>query len=83
MNYEAWRISFQTSEQAAKAAFEEVQQLKAQVEQLSSAAKPLVDHYFNLAEINEPDFTCDQNADLHSLYSALNDVLRQAAKGGE
>lgn len=57
--------------------------LKAQVENLRSAAKPLVDHYFNWAEINEPDFTCDHNAKLHSLYSDLNGALRQAAKVGE
>jgi hypothetical protein len=58
-------------------------ELKAQVEHLCSAAKPLVDHYFNWAEINEPDFTCDQNAKLHGFYSDLNDALRQAAKVGK
>lgn len=34
MTYSAWRVSFQSSEQAAKAAYEEVQRLEAQVEQL-------------------------------------------------
>lgn len=57
--------------------------LAAQVEQLRSTAKPLVDYYFNWSEINEPDFTCDHNAHLHSLHSALNNALRQQAKAGE
>lgn len=72
---------------ATKKMFDNLQsdnrQLKAQVEQLRSAAKPLVDHYFNWAKINEPDFTCDHNAKLHSLYSDLHGALRQATKAGE
>ena len=34
MNYEAWRISYQSSEQAARAAYEKCMQLHAKIEQM-------------------------------------------------
>lgn len=67
-------------ERVLKVMQEKCDTLMVQNEDLRRAAEPLVDHYFNWAEINEPDFTCDHNAKLHSLYSDLNDALRQATK---
>jgi phage-related protein len=90
--YEAWRISFQSSEQAAKAAYDllkiaiaERDAALAQVEQLRDAAKPVVDDYFNWLEVNEID-TEDLQPSYQRVFdmmTALNNQLRQAAKGGE
>ena len=36
MTYEAWRISYQSSEQAARAAYEECAQLRAKIEEMEN-----------------------------------------------
>lgn len=37
MTYEAWRISFQDSEQAARAAYSEIERLQSRIEALEKA----------------------------------------------
>jgi hypothetical protein len=59
MNYEAWRISYQSSEQAARAAFQRTQELE---QKLKDAA----------AAIHYPD--CWDTAAYPSLMTALNEI---------
>ena len=77
MTYEAWRISYQSSEQAARAAYEECAQLRAKVEAMErlEAAEKEVESWKGLAK----QFSNEADALRAKIETAENDTAHQKA----
>lgn len=81
MNYHAWRISYQSSEQAAQAAYEALQQTREERDELSRDYD--AEHYHRLAVERDRDALAADRADLIKELVACQNVLHQLAHAGE
>lgn len=85
MTYEAWRISYQSSEQAARAAYAECDELRSKIEAAESDAahqKALADSALRVAEGWEEkcNALCADKATLQQMTYSLKDRLEAAEK---
>ena len=79
MSYESWRISYQSSEQAARAAFDEIATLRAQL----AAAEAGAERYRWLRENGDQAIGRDRGCGPEWTYGEELDALIDAALRGE
>lgn len=76
MSYESWRISFQSSEQAARAAYAEVEALRAEIEALRAEVERLKSMAAVTMGVGSGDGNLFVHGDYDSIKAAQALVLR-------